>query len=221
MAAPTKEFDRDMAVLEGEMKRLEAEYNMYFSGRLPRLPWETRNRVEALVKRHDRAVISNTADKFRFQVLQTRYAKFCELWERQLRMKEEGRTAGPSRVSGGAPVSPPAASASAPGNAGELRRDPAVAASGREGGPDPHRDRLVHVAAIRDPEADADRVRELYERLAEAKRSVGEAPVPFDRVAALVQAQVQKLRGEGRDVAFRVALKDGKVNLTVTADGDK
>ena len=79
----------------------------------------------------------------------------------------------------------------------------------------------MHVAAIRDPEADADRVRELYERLAEAKRSVGEAPVPFDRVAALVQAQVQKLRGEGRDVAFRVALKDGKVNLTVTADGDK
>jgi len=72
----------------------------------------------------------------------------------------------------------------------------------------PRSDRLVHVAAIRDPEADADRVRELYERLAEAKRSVGEAPVPFDRVAALVQAQVQKLRGEGRDVAFRVALKE-------------
>ena len=131
MAAPTKEFDRDMAVLEGEMKRLEAEYNMYFSGRLPRLPWETRNRVEALVKRHDRAVISNTADKFRFQVLQTRYAKFCELWERQLRMKEEGRTAGPSRVSGGAPGPPPPPPAAAPGTAGAHRLPPAVGAAGR------------------------------------------------------------------------------------------
>ena len=37
--------------LEAELKRLEAEYNMFFAGRLPRPPWETRGRVEALVKR--------------------------------------------------------------------------------------------------------------------------------------------------------------------------
>ena len=28
--------------LEAEIRRLEAEYNMFFAGRLPRLPWETR-----------------------------------------------------------------------------------------------------------------------------------------------------------------------------------
>jgi hypothetical protein len=32
-----------MQQLEGEIKRLEAEYNMFFAGRLPRLPCETRD----------------------------------------------------------------------------------------------------------------------------------------------------------------------------------
>ncbi len=40
------------------IKRLEAEYNMFFAGRLPRPPWETRGRVEALIKRHDRGHIT-------------------------------------------------------------------------------------------------------------------------------------------------------------------
>jgi len=36
-----------------DIKRLEAEYNMFFAGRLPRPPWETRNRVGAMIKRYD------------------------------------------------------------------------------------------------------------------------------------------------------------------------
>jgi hypothetical protein len=37
----------------------------------------------------------------------------------------------------------------------------------------------------------------------------------MDRLAALVRAQVQKYAADGHEVAFRVALKDGKVSLTV------
>ena len=57
MAAKTSEFEQEMQQLEAEMKRLEAEYNMFFAGRLPRLPWETRARVDALVKRYDRMAL--------------------------------------------------------------------------------------------------------------------------------------------------------------------
>ena len=40
--------------------------------------------------------------------------------------------------------------------------------------------------------------------------------VPFHRFAALVKDQVSKLRDSGTaEVAFRVAVKDGKVNFTV------
>ena len=67
-------------------------------------------------------------------------------------------------------------------------------------------------------DANEDRVKELYEQLAAAKKQVGETPVEYDRVAALVRAQVSKFADEGSAVAFKIALKDGKVSLTVKAE---
>src|SRR5215210_1041740 len=85
------DLDRELAVLESELKRLEAEYNMFFSGRLPRPPWETRSRVEGIVKRLDHSRISNYGARFRFTTLQSRFAAFADLWDRGLRAREEGR----------------------------------------------------------------------------------------------------------------------------------
>src|SRR5215212_5775919 len=73
---------------------------MFFAGRLPRPPWETRGRVEALVKQCDRAHIQNTGDRFRFQTLQSRFAAFVDLWDRGLRAREEGRPGPFSHKSG-------------------------------------------------------------------------------------------------------------------------
>jgi hypothetical protein len=94
VAEPSGEIDRELTVLESELKRLEAEYNMFFAGRLPRPPWETRGRVAAMVKRLDRLHFSNYGDKFRFSTLQAKFSTFIDLWDRGLRAREEGR-AGP------------------------------------------------------------------------------------------------------------------------------
>jgi hypothetical protein len=94
------DIDRELTVLESELKRLEAEYNMFFAGRLPRPPWETRGRVDAMVKRLDRSGLINTGARFRFETLQSRFQTFVDLWERGLRAREEGRSgpfAQPSR----------------------------------------------------------------------------------------------------------------------------
>jgi hypothetical protein len=193
VAPPKTDFDREMQVLDAEIRRLEAEYNMFFAGRLPRLPWETRTRVEALVKKHDRSFIRNTADRFRFESMQNRYAKFCELWERQLSQMEGGR---PRR--GGKP--PPSRTP-----------EPAAAAVA----PVPSGDSEIRFSSARDPEAEAARVQELFERLGQIRKAAGEEPLPYDRVAALVKAQVKKYAADGSEVAFRVAVKNGKVSLTV------
>ena len=87
--APKTEIDRALVQLEGELRKLEGEYSLFFAGRLPRPPWESRTRVDGLVKRLDRTHMQNTAERFRFSTLQARYASFCELWERALRAKEE------------------------------------------------------------------------------------------------------------------------------------
>ena len=64
MAEPT-DVERDLQRLETELRRLEAEYNMFFAGRLPKPPWETRTRVDLLVKKFDRGYIQNYGDRFR------------------------------------------------------------------------------------------------------------------------------------------------------------
>jgi hypothetical protein len=186
--APTS-IDRDLQRLEVDLKQLEAEYNMFFSGRLPKPPWETRARVEALVKQYDRAHIPNYGDRFRFTTLQSRYATFIDLWDRGMRAREEGR----------------------PGPLGQKRPT-------REPEQKRPEDRILHVAAFRDPVREIDKLTELYESLAEARREVGEVAVPFHKFAELVKGQVKKLRDTGSpEVAFRVSVKDGKVNLTARA----
>jgi hypothetical protein len=61
-----------------------------------------------------------------------------------------------------------------------------------------------------------DKLHSLYDSLMDARRESGEDAVPFHKFAALVRNQVTKLRDSGSaEVAFRVAVKDGKVALTV------
>jgi hypothetical protein len=183
------DVERDLRQLEADLRKLEAEYNMYFAGALPRPPWESRRRVEASIKRFDRSHIQNYKDRFRFSTLQSRYTTFTELWDRGLRAREEGRP-GPF----------------APRQAQQTPAD------------EKRSDRVVHVTTFSDPGQEADKLRELYERLAEARRQTGEPAVPFSRFADLVKHQVTVQRKTGSpEVAFRVTVKDGKVNLTVRA----
>ena len=75
---------------------------------------------------------------------------------------------------------------------------------------------MLYVAALKDPMREMDKVHSLYESLMDARRSAGEDVVPFHRFAALVKDQVSKLRSEGtQEVAFRVAVQEGKVSFTV------
>jgi hypothetical protein len=189
VAEPTP-VERDLQRLETELRRLEAEYNMFFAGRLPKPPWETRSRVDALVKQYDRSHIQNYGDRFRFLSLQSRYAAFVDLWDRGLRAREEGR-AGPF----------------------VHKRKEKPAEAKKEAG-----DRILHVTAFKNPVQEEDKLHDLYESLVEARRSIGEDALPFHKFADLVRNQVKKLRESGSpEVAFRVAVKDGKVNFTARA----
>jgi hypothetical protein len=182
------EFESDIRLLEVELRKLEREYNMFFAGRLLKPPWDARRRVQALIRKHDRSHLTSFADRFRFQTLQSRFAAFVDLWDRGLRAKEEGRPGPfvrPSRPEK---------------NAGETPKQA---------------DRVVHVTTVADPIKEIRKVEELYECLVEAGRETGEAPFPFHRFVQLVRSQVLKLQRAGsREVAFRVALRDGHVTFT-------
>ena len=189
MAHTPEDAIRGLTTLSGELKKLETEYNQFFSGRLPRPPWETRTRVESLIKKWDReSYQASSVDKFKFQTLQARYATFADLWDRGLRAREEGRP-GPFNWATGTP------------------------AAAKPGGPPVPQ--VVHVTAIGDPMKDIDKVRELYESLMDARREAGDQTVPFHKFVGLVKNQVKTLQHKGSpEVAFRVAVTDGKVSFT-------
>jgi hypothetical protein len=179
---------RELGVLEAELKRLEAEYNMFFAGRLPRPPWETRGRVNALVKRLDRTPLQSYGDRFRFSTLQSRFATFTDLWDRGLRAREEGR----------------------PGPFGQQR--PTADAAPRPA------DRILCVTSVRDPLQEMDKLHALYESLSEARRETGQDAVPFHKFVDLVRQQIGALTQKGSvEVAFRIAMKGGKVAFTARA----
>ena len=183
------DVERELARLEAELKRLEAEYNMFFAGRLPRPPWETRARVDGMVKRLDRMRLTNYGERFRFTTLQSRFATFVDLWDRGLRAREEGR-AGPFAQ----PQRPPQ----------PVREKPP--------------DQVVHVTTFTDPTREADKLQELYTNLSEARRLAGQEPIPYRKFADLITSQVAGLKEKGSpEVAFRVSMKDGKVNFTARA----
>jgi hypothetical protein len=194
------EFERDLNGLEGALRRLENEYNMYFGGQLPRPPLEGRRRVEALLRRFDRAYIQSAVDRFRLSNLQSRFSTFAELWDRAMRAREEGR----------------------PGPFSRSAR--AVAAAPQAGAPPA--ERVVGTAVVSDFSRDGPAVEVLYESLLAARQVVGiEEPLPFDRFAQIVKGQVSKMQLAGRcEVEFRVSVKDGKVAFTArglqgTGDG--
>lgn len=91
MAAVPDAFAAEMLQLEAELRRLETEYSQFFAGRQKRIPAERRARVESAFRKHDRAPRQNTAERFRFEALQARYAALCQLWERTLRARDDGR----------------------------------------------------------------------------------------------------------------------------------
>ena len=182
----SSDVQKDLQALAAGLKQLEAEYNMFFAGRMPRPPWETRARVEGLIKKWDRGYIQSGGDRFQFDTLQRRFQTFIDLWDRGLRAREEGR-AGPFPAA--PPKTPPKPKAPA--------------------------EKLLHATSFSDPAREMDKLQALYDSLMDARREAGAEVVPFHRFAALVKDQVTKLRDKGtREVGFRVTMVEGKVSFT-------
>jgi hypothetical protein len=182
------DIERELQSLEVELRKLEAEYNMYFAGRLPRPPWETRKRVENTVKRIDRLYISNYGHRFKFNTLQSRFSSFVDLWDRGLRSREEGR---PGPFAQPRPVST------------ETSKDARA------------KDGVISVTTFKDPTKELDKLQELHSSLTEARRKAGQDAIPFQKFAELIKTQVSSMTQKGTgEVAFRVAVKDGKVTFT-------
>ena len=85
--------DEQLTRLEDDIRRLRVEFDIFFNGGSKRPPYDTKGRVETLLKRlgDDRSL--TFAQRYRYNSLTARYNSFRELWRRTMQGREEGRDA--------------------------------------------------------------------------------------------------------------------------------
>lgn len=104
--------DEQLTRLEDDIRRLRIEFDIFFNGGSKRPPYDTKGRVETLLKRLGDDRTLTYAQRYRYNSLAARYNAFRDLWRRTMQGREEGRD----------PVS--AARASAKKEAGMVQVEP-------------------------------------------------------------------------------------------------
>lgn len=84
--------DEQLTRLEDDIRRLKIEFDVFFNGASKRPPYDTKGRVETLIKRlgDDRAL--SYAQRYRYTSLASRFNLFRDLWRRTMQGREEGRS---------------------------------------------------------------------------------------------------------------------------------
>lgn len=196
LRADRKAEETELASFKERLDKLRVAYDRYFMG-IDRIPPEQERAKLAHDMRHTRLHRShNTAIKFQFSNIRQRMTSYVRLWERILRLIEEGKFRRERNAEGilGSMMKAERAGEAAPGAEpdGTGSTEPAAEA----------------------PEAA--RARAVYEAWRVAQREIGrDASVDFESFRLRLEAQKRKHIAEHgwKDVDYTVKVKDGKVAL--------
>jgi hypothetical protein len=83
--------DEQLTRLEDDIRRLRVEFDIFFNGASKRPPYDTKGRVETLLKRLGDDRTLTYAQRYRYSSLASRYNAFRDLWRRTMQGREEGR----------------------------------------------------------------------------------------------------------------------------------
>ena len=64
--------------------------------------------------------------------------------------------------------------------------------------PSKREDRVLHVTTFEDPLKEMEKVHQLYDNLAQARREAGQEAIPFHKFADLIKTQVNHVEREGQ-----------------------
>lgn len=186
--------EEELNQLEKDIRQLRIEYDSYFAGGRPRPPSDIEWRVNTLIKKYAATRRMRYAERFRYDGLVQRFAKFSELWRQRTRQKETG-------------VSPYLAAGVAHREAARVEAGGAAPASGP---------RVAHRTAFKDPLHEPEKVQQLYHTLLEARQQAGEkADINFEQFHRFVRQKTDQLQQQMgcRNVEYTVTVEKGQVKL--------
>lgn len=88
----SKQVEKELDGLETALAELKREYEIFFAGGSKQLPLDMQRRVERVIKRYSVMTGLSYAHRFRLNSLVARFNSYLDLWNKQMRYKEEGRT---------------------------------------------------------------------------------------------------------------------------------
>jgi len=189
-------IEDELNQLEKDIRQLQIEYDTYFTGGRKRPPADTEWRVQTMIKRlSDAGGKIKFAQRFRFNGLASRYAKYSEVWRQRAKRVEMGGSAfAYSKV------------------ARELEQQRLAEAERKHAariGGNPR-------VAFSDPLKEGEKVQELFRSMMEAKEKAGEKPdVNFEQFHQFVRNKTEQLKKQMgcKAVEYEVSVEGGQVKL--------
>ena len=83
-------IDDELRMLEFKLAQLKRDYDQYFLGNRPREPIQLRGEINKAVIELTNTAIKNTASRFKFSSICSRYQAFRRQWDETLRKIEAG-----------------------------------------------------------------------------------------------------------------------------------
>ncbi len=83
-------ISEDLRIVEMKIKTLKREYEQYFLGSRPREPANLRSEVQKVMVRFANTAIPNTAERFKFNTLNSQFMTYKRTWNDTLRRIENG-----------------------------------------------------------------------------------------------------------------------------------
>jgi len=182
--------DDQLTRLEEDIRKLRVEFDIFFNGAAKRPPYDTKARVETLLKRLGDDRTLTFAQRYRYNSLAARYTAFRDLWRRLMQGREEGRD--------------PVSAARASVKIEQPHSVPAVS--------------FVCMDAHKEVELVKDLYNSLVEAKQKCGESVDGLSFPqFHRLVASKSDGLKERHGCDR-VRFSVAVEDGHVSFKAKAD---
>jgi len=216
-------LEEDFKALDFEIRRLKVQYDLYFQGASPRPPTDQHGALSRAFRKLQGVELRNMSERFMYNNVVNKFNTFQELWNKMMRMKEEGARVHPLA----ARAAKRAALAANGGSAGPVPPSPAAAATAAK----PAARAGARAAAsaggtggFRIPAAGQDEasVRKLYDSFLAARQATGDArPLAFSTFAREIARQAASLKEKSlcEAVEFKIYSRDNKVTLKVKAVG--
>lgn len=203
--------DEELTVLEGQLRRLKIEYEVYFSNPTKRPPTDIEWKVLSLLRKFSDGGRMNFSQRYRYNEMAQRYAVYSDLWRKKSRIREEGYRRPQDAILSIQGVRTSEDDHKPQHHVYGVSKSAAAAAAGPA---------TSEPFTMHENEAGREQLERLYNTLVAAKKKAGEnVSGNLDSFSTFVQKKTEQIRKQYKcqDVEFSVELAEGQIKLKAKA----